>query len=272
MGTLRIYGDSFGSVDPNIAPGWPMLLSKKLKMDLVSKAVGGGSTEYAALQFFNDIQNNEIADGDVIIYIPSIIGRLHFDWQISRRPETAGSYLHEPNNHSGKDHSWYYKNKNHIEWWMDNYSYDVLYMNNEAYINLISNVARTKPKTTFIIIKHAKTKKVNAESDHPTNLLLPNIHLGDISEKEVIGGYNYNNFVEFTKFDPRCNHLTKPNFTILADIIYECIITKSVENFTIDKFNANVIAKITSIHQYLEYVDQEKLDYIAFIGYHLKKL
>ena len=71
MKTLRVYGDSFGAnIDPSIR-SWAIMLEKKLQIPLVNKAVGGGSTEYAALQFVNDAQNNIIGDDDIVIYIPS---------------------------------------------------------------------------------------------------------------------------------------------------------------------------------------------------------
>ena len=79
-------------------------------------------------------------------------------------------------------------------------------------------------------------------------------------------------FVEFTKYDPRANHLTIPNLEILAELVYETITTKSIEHFTMDKFKTNLIKKITSTEQYLEYVNQGYLDYSYHITRNLSNL
>jgi len=260
MKTLRIYGDSFGVNTENLQ-SWPIMLQKKLQIPLVNKAVGGGSTEYAALQFVNDVQNNIIGNDDIVIYIPSTKGRLHFNFQISTHPETAGGYCHGPDIRPHIDNSWYHSSKEHIEWWMVNASHAVISMNFESYVHLISNVARSKPNATFIMIRHIKWNHHIPNIVHPSNFLIPPVLFTDITAREIIGKYNYMDFVEFTKYDPRANHLTIPNLEILSELVYETINTKSVENFTMDKFKTNVIKKITSAEQYLEYVKQGYLDF-----------
>jgi hypothetical protein len=256
MKTLRVYGDSFGANMQVMT--WPTMLKEKLQIPLVNKAIHGGSTEYASLQFVNDV--NVIGDDDIVIYIPSTKGRLHFDFQISNRPDTAADYCHEPNVRPDYDNSWYYKNKEHIEWWMVNASHDVISMNFESYVHVISNVARSKPNATFIMLKHQPWDHI-PNIVHPANFLIPPISFTNITSNEIIGGYNYTDFVEFTKTDPRSNHLTIPNLKILTELVHETIITQSVEHFTMDKFKTNVIKKITSKEQYLEYVTQEYVYY-----------
>lgn len=265
MKTLRVYGDSFGAdIDPSVRT-WVGMLREKLQIPLVNKAVGGGSTEYAALQFINDVQNNIIGDDDIIIYIPSTKGRLHFDFQISSHPETAAGYCHGPDTRPHINNSWYYKSKEHIEWWMVNASHAVISMNFESYIHVISNVARSKPNATFIMLKHVEWHHHIPNIVHPDNFLIPSILFSNISFNEIGEGYRYMDFVEFTKFDPRANHLTIPNLEILSDLVYETISTKSIENFTMDKFKTNLIKKIIDKEQYLEYVSQGYLDY----SYHI---
>jgi len=260
MKTLRIYGDSFG-VNTDNFQSWPIMLQNKLQIPLVNKSVGGGSTEYAALQFTNDAQNNIIGDDDIVIYIPSTKGRLHFDFQISSHPETAAGYCHGTDTRPHIDNSWYHKSKEHIEWWMVNASHDIISMNFESYTHLISNVARSKPNATFIMLKHIEWDHHIPNIVHPNNFLIPPIQFTNITTREIIGGYNYTDFVEFTKHDPRANHLTIPNLKILAELVYETINTQSIEHFTMDKFKTNVIKKITSTEQYLDYVNQGYLDY-----------
>jgi hypothetical protein len=270
MTTLRIYGDSFGASTPDGPRDWPALLSKKLAIPLVNKAVHGGSTEYAALQFVKDVQSCTIGDTDIIIYIPSTKGRLHFDFQISQRPETASRYCNGPDNRPGIDNTWYNRSKNHIEWWMANWSDPILSMNFESYVHLISNVARSKPNATFLVLTHIAWGCDLPGVPHPANFFIPPIQFTKITTDEIIGGYEYQNFVQYTKYDPRSNHLTVPNLCILSDLIYETISTKSIENFTMDKFKTNLIKKITSEEQYLEYVEQGYLDYSRFIMYNLR--
>jgi hypothetical protein len=214
---------------------------------------------------------NVIGDDDIVIYIPSTKGRLHFDFQISNRPDTAADYCHEPNVRPDYDNSWYYKNKEHIEWWMVNASHDVISMNFESYVHVISNVARSKPNATFIMLKHQPWDHI-PNIVHPANFLIPPISFTNITSNEIIGGYNYTDFVEFTKTDPRSNHLTIPNLKILTELVHETIITQSVEHFTMDKFKTNVIKKITSKEQYLEYVNQGYLDYSHYIHKNLINL
>jgi hypothetical protein len=271
MKTLRIYGDSFGVNTDNLQ-SWPIMLQKKLQIPLINKAVGGGSTEYAALQFVNDVQNNIIGDDDIVIYIPSTKGRLHFDFQISTHPETAGGYCHGPDTRPHIDNSWYYSSKEHIEWWMVNASHAVISMNFESYTHVISNVARSKPNAIFIMIKHIDWDHHVPNIDHPSNFLIPTVQFTDITSNEIVGKYNYINFVEFTKYDPRANHLTIPNLEILADLIYKTINTKSIDHFTIDKFKTNVIEKITTKEQYLAYVDKGYLSHSHHIERNLSNL
>jgi len=271
MRTLRVYGDSFGA---DIGPGirtWALMLKEKLQIPLVNNAVGGSSTEYSALQFANDVQNNIIGDNDIVIYIPSTKGRLHFNFQISNHPETAAGYCHGPDTRPHIDNKWYHNSKDHIEWWMVNASHAVISMNFESYTHLLSNVARSKPNATFIMLKHAEWDHYIPNITHPTNFLTPPILFTNITTNEIIGGYNYTDFVEFTKFDPRANHLTIPNLEILTNLVYETINTRSIENFTMDKFKTNVIEKITNKEQYWRYVNDGYLDYSYYILQNLSK-
>jgi hypothetical protein len=272
MRTLRIYGDSFGASVDQSMQSWVTILKEKLQIPLVNKAVFGGSTEYAALKFVNDVEKDVIKDNDIVIYIPSTKGRLHFDFQISNHPETAAGYCHGPDTRPNVDNSWYNKGKEHIEWWMVNASHDIISINFESYTHLISNVARSKPNATFIILKHIEWDHHVPNIIHPDNFLMPSVLLRDITENEIIGGYSYMDFVEFTQYDPRSNHLTIPNLKILAELVYETINTQSVKNFTIDKFKNNLIERITSKEQYLEYINQGYLDYSYHILRNLSNL
>jgi hypothetical protein len=272
MKTLRVYGDSFAAIVNDTPRDWPTMLSEKLGIPLVGKGVHGGSTEYAALQIFNDFHNNVIGDDDVVIYVPSIKGRLHFDLQMTERPESAAGYQFGPNPLPNADNTWYHKSKSHIEWWITNRSEDLLTMNFESYVHLISNIARSKPNSTFVMIKHIDWGNNISGFRHPENFLIPSIEFTKITSHEIIGGYEYKSFVQYTTYDPRANHLTVPNLLILTDLLYDAINKKDVSGITLDKFKTNLIEKITSKQQYLDYVDQGLLDYSKYIVYHLRNL
>jgi hypothetical protein len=144
---------------------------------------------------------------------------------------------------------------------MVNVSHDIISVNFESYIHLISNVARSKPNAIFLILPTIAWNCDLPGVTHSSNFLIPPIQFNKIALNEIIGRDDYTDFIEFTKYDARGNHLTIPNLIITADLIYETINTQSVENFTMDKFKTNIIEKITSKEQYLEYVNQGYLDY-----------
>ena len=59
---------------------------------------------------------------------------------------------------------------------------------------------------------------------------------------------------EFTIIDPRSNHLTNTNLSILANLLVNSINSLSIDNITYDKFKSKNINKITTKEQYLKYI------------------
>jgi hypothetical protein len=263
MTTLRIYGDSYGA--PFEGSGWPNMLSKKLGAPVINTAIPGASTEYAALKLARDIQRNLIKDGDIVIFVPSTPGRLHLDYQIRQDASTAATYLHGDKQIKKEDHPWFFENRKHIEWLLVNQSHDINLLNHESYLNLIRQVALGRPECLFIVLKNSDWRFHIPVGKPSENFLMPNILLNEISQTEVEGYVSYFDFVEHTQVDVRANHLTVPNLTILADLLFESINTRSVDNFTYDKFKSNVIKKIHSKEEYHECVNKGLLTFQHWI-------
>jgi hypothetical protein len=262
MKTLRIYGDSFAAREdvgrPPLASGWGVMLGNLLGLPVKNKAISGSSTEYAIKLFVDDVENNIIDDNDIIIFLPSSTGRLYFTYQLTEAPETASLYLHVPQHYVPQE--WYWKNKDHIEWWMVNHNRRMQEITHESYIQLLKNFAVSNPSCTVIVLPTfpGKYKKNIFDNITSTNFLRANIFLMNINQSEVgikhEENFDYKWWTEFTKIDPRSNHLTIPNLTILANLLVESIQNSSIDNITYDKFKTNVIEKITSKEQYLKYV------------------
>lgn len=278
MKTLRVYGDSFaagewGGNPPSIM-GWAKMLGDLLEIPVENKAISGSSTEYAVNTFVTDVKEGRIDDNDIIIFVPSGTGRLYFSYQLHTDPGTASKYLH-PDSLS-KSNEWYWKNKDHIEWWMVNNDAQMHKITFESYIQLLKNFTISKPQSTVIVLpayNNGYTKDI-FNTVPPTNFLRANVFLKTLSSTEVISEetehLDHNWWREFTKFDARANHLTNINLTILSNLLAESIQTLSVDNITYDKFRTNVIDKITSRDQYLKYVSEGMLPYLKNIENNLK--
>jgi hypothetical protein len=86
--------------------------------------------------------------------------------------------------------------------------------------------------------------------------LLPNFDLNKISENEIVNFTTYNDWVKYTMYDYRDNHLCIPNLEILANTIYESLQTRKIDNFRNDKFNSNIVNRIENLNDYLDFVNK----------------
>ena len=262
MKTLRIYGDSFAAGEiagkPGRVTGWAKMLTDLLEIPVANKAISGSSTEYSINTFVRDVKDGIVGDNDIVIFVPSSTGRLYFSYQLHTDPSTASKYLHT--SEVSKSQEWYWKNKDHIEWWMVNSDTHTHKITFESYIQLLKNFAVSKPQSTVVVIPAYDNgyDKDIFNAVPPVNFLRANIFLKTVSSTEVIGSntdhLDHAWWREFTKFDSRANHLTNINLAILANLLLESIQTLSIDNITYDKFKTNVIEKITSKEQYLKYV------------------
>ena len=278
MKTLRIYGDSFASADQgsfSVPAGWGNMLGDLMKLPVKNNAISGSSTEYAIQTFVKDFTSSIINDDDIIIFVTSSPGRLYFSHQLHQSPRTASMYLHGPVNFGTGSHDWYYKNKDHIEWWMANNDRTLQSINFESYIQLLKNFAVSRPSCTVIVLPAYNTgyNKDIFNTSPPANFLRAGIFLKDVSEAEVIGlnnEFDFNWWIEFAKIDPRANHLTKANLSILANLLFDSIQVLSIDNITYDKFQSKNINKITSKEQYLTYISDGLLTPSNYILANLK--
>lgn len=272
MKTIRVYGDSFAAPNPDF-DCWPAILGKKINLPVANKAVPGSSTEYAIKCFIQDIQNNIIQDNDIVIFVTSTPGRLHFNFQNTERPDTGSSYLHEPTtNNRHKYEPWYFKNKDHINWWIVNQDHRLNEINHEAYIHLIKDFAWTKPLATFIVLGNTDHRVSIPGGQNPKNFLQSFTYLNRISENEYSTGGSYLEWVKHTNWDLRINHLSIPNLHILAELVEESITNLTVDNITYDKFLTKLMDPISTKAQYADYLangylyDMYSLDWFAERG------
>jgi hypothetical protein len=261
MRKLRVYGDSFSASDGEF-PGWVDLLKKQLDIPLVNKSVSGSSTEYSIRHFVNDITDKQIGDNDIVIFVLSTPGRVHFEYQ-NTHPDTGSAYLHIPD----KSEKWYWENQSHILWYLTNQDLLVTSINHEAYIHLIKSYAYTKPNCTFVLLSNSNHGTTVQGVDNPNNFLRCDAYLNQISSKEIVGGKSYQEWVKNTKWDLRINHLTIPNLNTLANLIFDAILTKNITNITYDKFNTNCVDVIETKQQYLDYVANGLLYPMYSIGW-----
>jgi hypothetical protein len=252
--TIRVYGDSYGAKTEWNLDCWADILGRKLQLPVINKGVSGGSTEYAIKLLATDICEGNINDHDIVFFVASTPGRLHFEFQHKGRPETAALYLHGAIGPG--DHNWYRHNKHHIEWWMVNQDNRLCELNHEAYLHLIENYARTRPAVKFFILANSDHNFHIPRSEKPNNVFEPKIFLNAVSKSEIVGDKkDFWDWVKYTTVDFRVNHLSIPNLEILTNCLIEAIETGSVESITYDKFKSNFLPIIQYKEQYLEYVN-----------------
>ena len=258
MNSLRIYGVNYasnGEAASAAETSWASMLSSNLGMKLVNKALDGSSTEYAIKQLLSDVRSGKIMPGDVVVYVPMHMGRLHFTHQNSVAPKTAALYIHN-SRYIDKSHTWYWDNQHHIEWWMNNVDRELLDINFEAYIQLVRTLAQGMPENPFIVLP-AYGSKINIPRAVATpNFLMPSIELFKVSERELINQLFDVTLMEFVRYDARTNHLAIPNQIILSDLLYESIVNLDVSNISYDCFQQRIMEKITNKRQYLDYVSK----------------
>jgi hypothetical protein len=269
MSKILVYGDSY-SAWFSIGDGWASKVAKKLGIDEVyNQSVAGSGTHFSMKNFYNDICKNKINDGDIVIFVISTMNRLFFEHQMKDRPDTASMYLHKPPENKGKfsprwpgDNSWYYENKDHIEWWMVNASPVAEELSQAGYIHTIKNYASTRPNCKFIVIKTVKLWNMIDLGTPVSNFFYSeNLLLDNIARNEVISdsAYNYWDWSEFVINDPRVNHMTNQNLEILADAITNTLVTGDTYHMNSAVFKKQNIKKITNKSQYMEYVQNGTL-------------
>jgi len=270
MKTIRVYGDSFAAGatfgTPAVPVGWAYHLGKLLNLPVKNNAVDGSSTEYAIKTFIKDVENNVIGDNDIIFYVPSGLGRLYFSHQLDAAPSTASGYLRDPP--SKINHDWYWDNKSHIEWWMVNNDRGMQSISFQSYMLVLKNFALVNPNCTIIILPtYDETLYFPQyplfDKMSPVNYLKSKVYLSKVSRNEILvkdrKNFSWVDWQKFTKIDPRANHLTNINLTILVKLLAESIQTLNIDNITYEQFQNDIIQVITSKEQYLNYISDGML-------------
>ena len=128
--------------------------------------------------FLNDYHSNFIDYKDIVIFVLSTPGRMHFEFQNSR-PDTASKYLH------GSTDEWYKNNKKFIEWWMLNIDVSIENINHDCYIHALKTFAELQPETKVILL-------ANSDHDPSGKNKLP---LGNIPNNFFWLGINFINCI-----------------------------------------------------------------------------
>jgi hypothetical protein len=261
MAKIYAYGDSYLDNghryhDKNTVIefyGWAQLLAKKLDRELLNRAVSGGSTENAMMKLTKDIKEDVFESGDVIIFQTSTPGRLHLLFQ-QERPETASVYLHEVDI-SQPRHAWYRRNQRYIQWYLANFDVNVAQLNHVCYQHTIINFARSRPDLKVILLSNTDQKEQIKLPEPSENCMIVPTELDRIAKNEWID-CTYNDWISFTRFDARTNHLSNPNLNILVELVLEALVTGRTDHFTYDKFLQRIFSPILSREEYYRYAEQ----------------
>ena len=264
MRKLFVYGDSFSS--SHRTPSWSGILSGLLDAELVNFAIDGGSSENAMIKFYESMQDDAIQDGDVIVMQLSTPGRLHLEFQ-RQHPGTAGTrsfsdvewlgdLVHKEEGPNAL-YRWWKDNRKFIEWHIANSDVFVSVINHESYIHVMKNFAEANPKKTVILLQHSFQYVKFPMINLPSNFLMPDISLYEVSKAEH-GGLSHHDWVKYTMWDKRNNHISNPNLKILAHALNDAIDEKNVSKITYDIFEKGMLTQIKN---------QADLDHYVNLGY-----
>ncbi len=245
---IYAYGDSY-LANSSYCLSWVQDLADKLKMRCFNKAVSGSSTEYSIKKFL--IDRKDFIPGDIIIFSFSTVGRLSFKYINDELPESSCVFYGQEHKGSSKYH-WYTENEKYLEWFVREVDFDLIDINFEGYHQIIRSFAVANPEITFIVLTNTKHRLYSLFDLEPlSNYIKPRFDLYSISTNEMINCSTYTDFVKYTKYDPRFNHLTNQNRKILVDILYESIVDKNFDKIqNINQFAIRIIPTIKNIKDY----------------------
>ncbi len=254
---IWVYGDSFAAPGGINSKSWTEMVAEQLTVPMCNRAINGGSTEYAMKHFVGAVHGHSINDDDIVIFVTSSVGRMHFQYQ-NEQPHTAvwkngdGYDLSEPRHH------WFKHNKHHIEWYLTSMDLHVTSIAHEGFLHILKNFAETRTGPV-LVLSNMKHNLDMPMGDIPKNFLRPKIYLNDIAVSEIQGRLSYNDWVKHTGNDLRINHLSNINLRILANLVVQAVTTLDTSGLTYDKFKRDILKPIKSKAQYIEYVEQDLL-------------
>lgn len=251
---IYAYGDSY-IADSSYCLSWAYDLSKKLNGRFFNRAVSGSSTEFSIKKFLNDRHN--FKSGDIVIFSFSTVGRLSLKYINDELPKSScvfygGNYKEE------SEYYWFKENEKNLEWFIKEIDLDMIDINFEGYHQIIRSFALANPDITFVVLVNTRHALYNLfKLDPLPNYIRPNFTLGSISNNEMISCNDYNEFVRYTKCDPRFNHLVAKNREILVDLLYDAIVNKNIDKLQNNSiFKTNIIAPIKNLKDYERYLNQ----------------
>lgn len=246
---IYVYGDSFVS-EHGFGKSWPSMLGEKLNLEISNRGVSGSSTEFSMKKIFEDIE--KFKSGDIVIFSFSTTGRIHYREINVNIPQSSCA----PWNDGYDQWEWQKENEKYIKWHMKNLDYELLQINFEAYHHLIKFLADSKSEIKIIVMVNTFHDKRYSLKILPTSnyFRLP-FDLLSVSNNEYQGCLTYSEFTEYTRYDPRVNHLTIPNMIILRDIVYDFIVS-GIRRGSENDFVKQNILKIKNIDQYYDYIDR----------------
>ena len=259
---IFVYGCSFSTVGYDQFLGWPQLLANKLGARLFNRAISGASSEYAFLQWLQDVKEDKFQSGDLIIFQVSALGRFFFSHQ-KKFPSTASMYFPFPGNDyilDKKENGWYFENKDHLKWYFMNQDDEVMFNMRQAYKHTFRSFAESHENIKVIILENGNYTNFYTLpiKNPPKNFFELPVDLNKINENEFAFEGGYVKWTGFTRIDTRINHLSILNLHRMSELIYDIYkegnMLKSYENY----FEKNLFPKpIKNSQDYFEYVDQK---------------
>jgi hypothetical protein len=257
-----IFGDSFSAeVAGSLSQTpWANILKDQYHYTVINHALGGSSTEYSLHKLIETVGSGAIKDNDVVVFQTSTMGRLHFKYQLNKRPDTAWMYCRDIDSSAAEQHKWYVENQENIFWYLENLPEEWPKINHLGMVNFVKSWALSRPHVTVILLQLIDVHRITSTSpelrsmppiESEKNFLVPPIDLYQLSINE--SGLTFWEFTEYLNWDIRQNHLTWTNRALLAENVKKCIDLKIVDHFTYDSFKKNIIKQITSYGDWLYY-------------------
>ena len=248
MQGIWVFGDSYAATQNGLE--WPFKVGQALGLPVHNFAVSGGSTEYAIRTFFNKCQN--IPDNDPVIFVASTVGRMHFEFQNQHPGTSCWGYQSNinTNNHAAVD--WFIDNRDHIRWYITNVDFKLAHITHLGYKALLKNFAESR-SGTVLFLENSDIAGPAEITNTLNNFINPKIFLCTISEHEIIGRPSYNEWTQYTTYDPRVNHLTEPNLETLARLVINVISNPIIDNITAfhyEQFQQDIIQVIASYEDF----------------------
>lgn len=222
MNKLWIYGDSF-AVDFNVDWQWHRQLAKNLNCDLTVNGVFGVANDWILLTLSHDILANNIQPEDSVVVIISDPSRY---WFLEQHPSISNyhntTHLHKyqsrhgVNNEQIKSIELYYK---HIQKdFVDAFRYD-------AHISWLNHTSQELKKSN---IRFCAISGFDIQGFIPLQSQIPitGSLVNAISSPEFTSEHDELAWYDQGVPDQRLNHMLKDNHQILAEHLYQGIVTE----------------------------------------------